>query len=111
MFLALMLLYPDKEIVPTPHIDEFWHAHILDTVAYHRDCDQLFGSYQHHFPSFPDDPPEEENKLRVGSDLTRQLYLLHFGIEPWTDEEISNFRQTASNANSPALTISAEHSH
>src|SRR4029453_17770742 len=45
MFLALMLLYPDKEIVPTPHIDEFWHAHILDTVAYHRDCDQLFGSY------------------------------------------------------------------
>ena len=103
MFLALMLLYPGKDIVPTPEIDEFWHAHILDTVAYHRDCDLLFGSYQHHAPSFPDDAPEEEEKLRVGSDVTRQLYLVHFGVEPWFDAEICNCQDETSGDKAQSL--------
>jgi hypothetical protein len=33
-------------------VDEIWHQHILDTHAYHRDCDAIFGSYLHHFPYF-----------------------------------------------------------
>ena len=30
-FLALKLVYPKRTISPTVTIDEFWHAHILDT--------------------------------------------------------------------------------
>ncbi|MBF4254538.1 hypothetical protein EA007_27345, partial [Vibrio anguillarum] len=31
---------------------EIWHMHILDTRAYMRDCDTLFGEYLHHYPYF-----------------------------------------------------------
>lgn len=31
---------------------KFWHYHILDTRAYHKDCDTVFGHYLHHFPYF-----------------------------------------------------------
>ena len=44
------MLYPTKRIVPTLTIDEFWHAHILDTRAYMADCKALFGKYMHHYP-------------------------------------------------------------
>lgn len=29
-------------------LDEFWHAHILDTRKYWRDCQKLFGAFLHH---------------------------------------------------------------
>src|SRR5271170_7507385 len=51
-FLALNLRYPDRKICPTGPIDTFWHAHILDTEAYARDCDALFGRFLHHYPYF-----------------------------------------------------------
>ncbi len=38
-FLALNARYPDRKICPTGPIDAFWHAHIIDTRAYMRDCD------------------------------------------------------------------------
>ena len=37
-FLALNAIYPDRKICPTGPVDEFWHAHILDTRAYEREC-------------------------------------------------------------------------
>ena len=37
-YLTLKKLYPGIELVPNKLLDEFWHAHILDTVAYHADC-------------------------------------------------------------------------
>ena len=33
-FLALLVRYPDAKLSPTGPIDDFWHAHILDTGAY-----------------------------------------------------------------------------
>nr|MBF4427486.1 glycine-rich domain-containing protein-like [Vibrio anguillarum] len=36
------------QLVPNGDIDEIWHMHILDTRAYMRDCDTLFGEYLHH---------------------------------------------------------------
>lgn len=40
------------QLVPNGDIDEIWHMHILDTRAYMRDCDTLFGEYLHHYPYF-----------------------------------------------------------
>lgn len=39
-------------IIPNRIIDEFWHAHILDTAKYMDDCNKIFGSYFHHFPYY-----------------------------------------------------------
>jgi len=50
IFLFLCLRYPDQKILPPREVDEFWHLHILDTRAYVRDCEQVFGQYLHHFP-------------------------------------------------------------
>ncbi len=51
-FLALNVRYRNQKICPTGPIDTFWHAHILDTRAYARDCQVIFGDYLHHFPYF-----------------------------------------------------------
>jgi hypothetical protein len=50
-FLLLKYLHPDLKAVPTPEIDEAWHAHILHTQEYMQDCERIFGSYLHHRPS------------------------------------------------------------
>lgn len=74
-FLLLFKLYPGESLVPTREIDEFWHAHILYTKKYHRDCISIFGHYLHHEPAMPGDNPE---KLVQGFLKTKQLYLTHF---------------------------------
>src|SRR5687768_15790807 len=51
-FLHLNKKYPDSIIVPNLTMDAMWHQHILDTNAYHLDCDIVFGNYFHHFPYF-----------------------------------------------------------
>ena len=38
-FLAMHLAHPEADIVPCKIVDEMWHAHILDTIAYRDDCD------------------------------------------------------------------------
>ena len=45
------MLYLDFEAphVPTIDIDLFWHQHILDTRAYAKDCQKVFGQFLHHF--------------------------------------------------------------
>lgn len=49
-FLTLKLRFPEHELVPTRFIDEMWHAHILDTRSYARDCELVFGYFLHHYP-------------------------------------------------------------
>jgi hypothetical protein len=81
-FLALNARYPDRKICPTGPIDAFWHAHILDTRAYVRDCGVVFGEYLHHFPYFgmrgPDDRAALENAFRESV----EMFIAHFGIDP-----------------------------
>jgi hypothetical protein len=81
-FLALNIVYPDRKICPTGPIDEFWHAHILDTLAYERDCAHLFGHYFHHFPYFGMRGPEDYAALQTAFDDSRALFIDHFGIDP-----------------------------
>ena len=50
-FLTLHLEQPDLPLVPTRAIDAVWHAHILDTWNYARDCEAVFGHFLHHDPS------------------------------------------------------------
>ena len=51
-FLTLVLLNPGQCVTPPgPDADAVWHAHILDTQAYQRDCQRLFGGFLHHRPA------------------------------------------------------------
>ncbi len=51
-FLFLHYKYPNETLVPSEDIDEVWHNHILDTQKYNQDCQNLFGEFFHHDPSF-----------------------------------------------------------
>lgn len=81
-FLALNMRYPDKKICPTGPIDEYWHAHILDTRAYANDCDTLFGQFLHHFPYFGMRGPEDHANLQTAFEKSLDLFVIHFGIDP-----------------------------
>ncbi|QZE30738.1 glycine-rich domain-containing protein [Pantoea ananatis] len=81
-FLALNMRYPDKKICPTGPIDEYWHAHILDTRAYAKDCDTLFGQFLHHFPYFGMRGPEDHANLQAAFEKSLDLFVIHFGIDP-----------------------------
>ena len=78
-FLALHVLYPDEPIVPTRAVDACWHRHILDTAAYQRDCEAIFGRLLHHYPYFGMQGAEDERQFVSAFDRTKQLYKLTFG--------------------------------
>ena len=81
-FLALNIVYRDRKICPTGPIDDFWHAHILDTRVYEKDCQELFGEYLHHFPYFGMRGPADRADLVTAFDESRALFIRHFGIDP-----------------------------
>lgn len=51
-YMAVTKALGGEQLVPNGDIDEIWHMHILDTRAYMKDCNELFGEYMHHFPYF-----------------------------------------------------------
>ena len=83
MFLKLHILYPSGvSIVPTKTLDEMWHAHILDTRAYHGDCMAIFGAYLHHFPYFGLRGEDDAANLHRSFSNTCDLFIEHFGESP-----------------------------
>ena len=81
-FLTLKVAFPDVTLVPSMLVDEFWHTHILDTVAYARDCDAVFGGFLHHFPHFGDYGGDDEVDMDAAFAETTTLYERTFGEKP-----------------------------
>lgn len=48
-------LRPQDRQSPTLLVDKFWHAHILFTRKYARDCQDYFGFFLHHNPRSEED--------------------------------------------------------
>lgn len=80
MFLKLHVLYPNATIVPSKLIDGMWHAHILDTKRYHKDCQAIFGEYMHHYPYFGVE--DDRKELEEAFSFTMALFQEHFGENP-----------------------------
>ncbi|OGZ44729.1 MAG: hypothetical protein A2756_04710 [Candidatus Ryanbacteria bacterium RIFCSPHIGHO2_01_FULL_48_27] len=80
-FLVIALLYPDK-IAPTTLVDTYWHQHILDTRQYMKDCQDIFGCYLHHDPTFGLDGDKSE--LVTTYNATNELFFQEFGHRPFT---------------------------
>ncbi|OYO26528.1 hypothetical protein [Janthinobacterium sp. PC23-8] len=78
-FLILMKQFPDEETAPLMDVDTFWHYHILDTLKYAADCEQVFGYFLHHFPYIGlRGEDDEAAHARVGERM-KQLYEQTFG--------------------------------
>jgi hypothetical protein len=77
-YLALLVIDPDQILAPpSEDADEIWHAHILDTQAYHHDCEALFGTYLHHVPSYG--TPQEKVQMATCKERTELVFESHFG--------------------------------
>lgn len=53
-YYKIFLLLKDKYWLfrPNDDVDEYWHEHILYTKKYAEDCDNFFGKFLHHWPTF-----------------------------------------------------------
>lgn len=70
-----------KGVVPNRIMDYMWHFHILDTIAYVKDCDKLFGGYMHHYPYFGMRGNNDAKDLENSFYKTKDLYFDSFGEE------------------------------
>jgi hypothetical protein len=73
-FLILMKLYPDEATAPLEDVDTFWHYHILDTMKYAADCEEIFGFFLHHFPYVGMRGEEDLADLERAGDRMQELY-------------------------------------
>ncbi len=78
-FLTLSVKYPEETIAPSKDVDKFWHGHILDTMKYAEDCQNVFGYFLHHFPYFGMRGEEDAANLAEAGNTTNRLYEKEFG--------------------------------
>lgn len=78
-YLCMLYVTRDFPIVPTGDIDLFWHQHILDTRAYAKDCEFVFGEFLHHFPYFGMRSEEDAQDLLDSFEKTKVFYERLFG--------------------------------
>jgi hypothetical protein len=68
-----------KGMVPNKVMDYMWHYHILDTRAYHKDSEAIFGGYMHHYPYFGMRGEQDAEDLKNSFYKTKELYQELFG--------------------------------
>jgi len=78
-YLTLLAKFPDETIAPTKDVDKFWHGHILDTMKYAEDCENMFGYFLHHFPYFGMRGEQDAADLRAASERMHEIYEREFG--------------------------------
>jgi hypothetical protein len=80
-YLTMVKLYPELDIVPNKIMDKFWHQHILDTRAYAKDCNAVFGRFFHHYPYFGMYGQEDKQELIAAFERTKDVYKSLFSSE------------------------------
>jgi hypothetical protein len=80
-FLKLLAKYPERAIAPTRDIDDFWHAHILDTRKYADDCMRVFGEFVHHYPYLGLKGEEDRGAHEEAANSMNELFASEFGEE------------------------------
>lgn len=85
-FLHLNKKFSNATIVPHGVMDDMWHQHILDTRAYHKDCETVFGEYLHHFPYFGIRSEADKHDLDLAFEGTQRFYEEEFKVKMLNDE-------------------------
>jgi hypothetical protein len=78
-WLFLHQQFPGTKLVPTADIDEMWHTHILDTMAYANDCQAMFGHFLHHYPYAGMVGSDDMNSHMANAAATADLFFRTFG--------------------------------
>jgi len=79
-FLTLAGSVPlNTPVVPWGNVDKVWHAHILDTEKYYKDCMSVFGTMLHNFPYFGMRGYNDGQHLLDQAQRTVELAIQHFG--------------------------------
>jgi hypothetical protein len=80
-YLTMLAKYPDaaEDILLSEDVDEFWHTHILQTIKYSEDCQEVFGNYLHHAPHIGEFTSADIEEREVQAEKTRRLYEREFG--------------------------------
>lgn len=86
-YLHLCLLH-GKGIVPNKIMDNMWHFHILDTRAYVKNCETVFGHYLHHYPYFGMRGEEDAQNLKNSFEQTKVKYEEAFNEPMVRDEQM-----------------------
>ena len=73
-FLALAAVERKPLGMLSTWVDEVWHAHLLFTRQYARDCAAVIGHFLHHTPALPEAPVASEDERRF-----RRAYRERFG--------------------------------
>jgi hypothetical protein len=74
-FLYLIAVNPGKTVVPwTQQLDDFWHAHILDTRKYEEDCKKIFGKVVHHNPHLTIGSSKQKQAFNETKDMYRAAF-------------------------------------
>jgi len=96
-FLFLSAKYPEKSLVPSKHVDAFWHQHILDTQKYYVDSITIFGKFFHHFPYFGKRGEDDTKNWHNAISETNDLYIQHFKE---STHNLTDFFKLTNNSNS-----------
>ncbi len=80
------------KIIPNRFIDEFWHAHILDTEKYAKDCQQVFEQYLHHYPYYGMKNEEDRKDWLENAYICQEIWEICYGEKLYG--EIDNTRDT-----------------
>ncbi len=78
-FLSLLVTHPEETLAPGKDVDKFWHGHILDTLKYVEDCENVFGYFLHHFPYFGMRGAQDAANQARAAEATQRLYRQEFG--------------------------------
>ena len=73
-FLYLMKKFPTEQTSPSVAVDTFWHYHILDTMKYAVDCEQVFGYFLHHYPYVGMAGEDADAEHHNSGERMRELY-------------------------------------
>jgi hypothetical protein len=100
-FLCLMKLFPHEQVTLRFDVDIFWHYHILDTMKYAADCEQIFGYFLHHVPSSAQQGEDDEALHRRNAARMQKLHEKTFG-EACIGQREQGKAATAGSAPTPA---------
>ena len=79
-FLYLMKKFPNEPTSPAVAVDTFWHYHILDTMKYAADCEQVFGHFLHHNPYVGMHGEDAGAEHHSSGERMRELYEQTFAV-------------------------------
>ena len=97
-YLAITKALNGYQPVPNGDIDRFWHEHILDTRRYAKDCDQLLGSFLHHYPYFGMRGTQDNEAWKAASQFSNNVWKEAFGEYLYNTQNISTTKTNVQSA-------------